>query len=153
MAPAADEDDGAQGFLSHLVELRTRLLYAVAGWLLLSLALIPFGNRLYGMLATPFRAALPEGAQMIAIDPAENTAKSGVQLDKPRLNTPIDGLSIGVPRHIFEDDPDLNPDVRAAFAATLVAALRIGAGVSTSWRVSKRLRWLSTVRPRSDDST
>ena len=70
MAPAADEDDGAQGFLSHLVELRTRLLYGVAAWLLLSLALIPFGNRLYGMLATPFRAALPEGAQMIAIDPA-----------------------------------------------------------------------------------
>ena len=70
MAPAADEDDGAQGFLSHLVELRTRLLYAVAAWLLSSLALIPFGNRLYGMLATPFRAALPEGAQMIAIDPA-----------------------------------------------------------------------------------
>ncbi len=70
MAPAADQDDGAQGFLSHLVELRTRLLYAVAGWLLLSLALIPFGNRLYTLLATPFRAALPEGAQMIAIDPA-----------------------------------------------------------------------------------
>lgn len=67
---SADQDDGVQGFLSHLVELRTRLLRALAGWLLLSLALIPFGNRLYGMLATPFRATLPEGAQMIAIDPA-----------------------------------------------------------------------------------
>ena len=70
MQPAADDDTGAQGFLTHLVELRTRLLYAIAGWLLLSLALIPFGNRLYGMLAIPFRATLPEGAQMIAIDPA-----------------------------------------------------------------------------------
>lgn len=68
--PAADEDVGAQGFLSHLVELRSRLLYAVAGWLLLALALMPFGNRLYTLLATPFRATLPEGAQMIAIDPA-----------------------------------------------------------------------------------
>jgi len=70
MQPAADDDQGGQGFLTHLVELRSRLLYAVAGWLLLALALIPFGNRLYGMLATPFRSTLPEGAQMIAIDPA-----------------------------------------------------------------------------------
>jgi sec-independent protein translocase protein TatC len=70
MQPAADNDDGGQGFLTHLVELRTRLLYAIAGWLLLALALIPFGNRLYTVLAMPFRSALPEGAQMIAIDPA-----------------------------------------------------------------------------------
>lgn len=68
--PAAEDDEGAQGFLSHLVELRSRLLYALAAWLLLALALIPFGNRLYAMLAVPFRATLPEGAQMIAIDPA-----------------------------------------------------------------------------------
>ena len=70
MQPAADDDDGGQGFLSHLVELRTRLLRAVAAWLVLALALIPFGNRLYTMLAVPFRQTLPEGAQMIAIDPA-----------------------------------------------------------------------------------
>ena len=31
---------------------------------------MPFGNRLYSMLADPFRSTLPEGAQMIAIDPA-----------------------------------------------------------------------------------
>jgi len=70
MQPAADQDEGIQGFLSHLVELRTRLLHALVGWLLLALGLIPFGNRLYGMLAEPFRSTLPEGAQMIAIDPA-----------------------------------------------------------------------------------
>lgn len=68
--PSADEDAGAQGFLTHLVELRDRLLRALAAWLLLALALMPFGNRLYTILAQPFRAALPEGAQMIAIDPA-----------------------------------------------------------------------------------
>lgn len=68
--PAADDDQGGQGFLSHLVELRSRLLYALAAWLLLSLALVPFGNRLYALLAEPFRATLPEGAQLIAIDPA-----------------------------------------------------------------------------------
>lgn len=70
MQHAADDDEGAQGFLTHLVELRTRLLRALAGWLVLALALIPLGNRLYSMLAVPFRKTLPEGAQMIAIDPA-----------------------------------------------------------------------------------
>ncbi len=71
MSPtSADDDRGEQSFLSHLVELRTRLLRAVTAWLLLTLALIPFANKLYGKLALPFVAALPEGAQMIAIDPA-----------------------------------------------------------------------------------
>lgn len=67
---AAEHDNGELGFLSHLVELRDRLLRALAVWLLIALALIPFANRLYGVLATPFRKTLPDGAQMIAIDPA-----------------------------------------------------------------------------------
>jgi sec-independent protein translocase protein TatC len=67
---SADEDSGEQSFLAHLVELRSRLLRAVAVWLIIALALIPFGNKLYTTLALPFMSALPEGAQMIAIDPA-----------------------------------------------------------------------------------
>lgn len=66
---SAEDDDGAQGILSHLVELRDRLLRAVAAWLVIALALIPFGNRLYSTLAAPLLATQPEGAQMIAIDP------------------------------------------------------------------------------------
>jgi len=69
-APTADDDQGTQGFLSHLVELRTRLLRAVAVVLLLALVLIPFGNRLYTTIAAPLLSKLPVGAQMIAIDPA-----------------------------------------------------------------------------------
>lgn len=69
-SPAAEDDNGAQGFLTHLVELRTRLLRAVAVVILLALALIPFGNRLYTAIAAPLLGKLPAGAQMIAIDPA-----------------------------------------------------------------------------------
>ncbi len=68
--PAAEDDTGAQGFLSHLVELRSRLLRAVAVVLVLALALIPIGNRLYTLIAAPLLSKLPAGAQMIAIDPA-----------------------------------------------------------------------------------
>lgn len=66
--PSADEDTG-QGFLAHLVELRSRLLRALATVLALALLLIPFGNRIYSVLAEPLLSKLPEGAQMIAIDP------------------------------------------------------------------------------------
>lgn len=62
------ETAGEQGLLSHLVELRSRLLRGVVALLLVFGALMPFSNRLYALLATPLVERLPEGAQMIAID-------------------------------------------------------------------------------------
>lgn len=53
-------------FISHLIELRDRLLYIVAGLLLMFLALFPFANKLYTLLAAPLLASLPKGGQMIA---------------------------------------------------------------------------------------
>lgn len=64
------EEDQELPFMSHLSELRDRLLRAVLAVILVLFALIPFANRLYTVLAAPLVAALPEGAQMIAIDPA-----------------------------------------------------------------------------------
>lgn len=64
------EQDQELPFMSHLAELRDRLLRAVLAVVLVLFALIPFANRLYTLLAVPLVAALPEGAQMIAIDPA-----------------------------------------------------------------------------------
>ncbi|GIX35083.1 MAG: sec-independent protein translocase protein TatC [Lysobacteraceae bacterium] len=61
---------GEDGFLSHLVELRARLLRAVMAVLLVFLALLPLAQRLYRMVAEPLLAALPEGGQLIAIDVA-----------------------------------------------------------------------------------
>ena len=53
-------------FISHLIELRDRLLYIVAGLLLAFLVLFPFANKLYTLLAAPLLASLPKGGQMIA---------------------------------------------------------------------------------------
>ena len=69
MSRSADEDQ-EQSLVSHLVELRARLLRAVAAVLLLFLILLPFANRLYALLAQPLIERLPEGAQMVAIEVA-----------------------------------------------------------------------------------
>lgn len=53
-------------FISHLVELRDRLLRALIAFGLVLLLLIPFSSDLYDLLATPMMHALPEGAKMIA---------------------------------------------------------------------------------------
>ena len=57
-----------QGLLSHLVELRSRLLRAVVVVLAVFAALFPFANRLYAAIATPLIERLPAGGSMIAID-------------------------------------------------------------------------------------
>jgi sec-independent protein translocase protein TatC len=53
-------------FISHLVELRDRLLRALIAFGLVLLVLIPFASDLYDLLATPMMHALPEGSKMIA---------------------------------------------------------------------------------------
>jgi len=63
------QDDGLGGeqpFLSHLVELRDRLLRMVVAILLVFLVLFPFANEIYTFVAEPIRAQLPAGSQMIA---------------------------------------------------------------------------------------
>ena len=55
-----------ENFISHLIELRNRLLRAIAGWLIAFIALFPFADKLYSLLAAPLLSKLPQGAQMIA---------------------------------------------------------------------------------------
>lgn len=68
-APATEEQPGSS-LISHLLELRTRLLYALGGILLVFLPLIPFANEIYSAIANPLLVHLPEGANMIAIEVA-----------------------------------------------------------------------------------
>jgi sec-independent protein translocase protein TatC len=56
-------------FISHLLELRDRLLRAVGAVLLLFLVTAPFANTLYEYLAEPLMSALPEGNTMISTEP------------------------------------------------------------------------------------
>ncbi len=55
--------------VSHLIELRDRLLKSVAAFLvaLLLLCLYPGPSAIYDFLATPLTQALPEGSKMLAI--------------------------------------------------------------------------------------
>ena len=55
-------------FISHLVELRKRLLRSVIVIVVIFLALFPFASELYAFLAHPLLAVLPKGGQMIATD-------------------------------------------------------------------------------------
>ena len=66
-APAYHEDPGPeQPFMSHLVELRDRLLRMVMAVALTLLVLFPFANDIYTFIAEPIRAQLPEGSTLIA---------------------------------------------------------------------------------------
>ena len=67
--PADREEHVAEPFISHLVELRNRLLIAVASVLVLFLILVPFANDLYEWFAKPLMASLPEGGTMISTEP------------------------------------------------------------------------------------
>jgi sec-independent protein translocase protein TatC len=55
-----------QPFLSHLVELRDRLLRMVLAVLALLLILFPFGNDIFHLLAQPVMNALPDNTSMVA---------------------------------------------------------------------------------------
>ncbi|KPJ93245.1 MAG: preprotein translocase subunit TatC [Gammaproteobacteria bacterium SG8_11] len=59
-----------QTFVSHLVELRDRLLRAVLAVLVIFLCLFAFANDLYTFLAEPLLRYMPEGTSMIATEVA-----------------------------------------------------------------------------------
>ena len=76
-APAvmsATDSDGEKlpesTLLSHLIELRTRMLRSLLAVVVLILALMPFANDLYTIVAAPLMAHLPEGSTMIATEVA-----------------------------------------------------------------------------------
>lgn len=52
--------------ISHLVDLRLRLLRAVLAVGIICLALLPFARRIFTLVAQPLLRQLPEGSQMIA---------------------------------------------------------------------------------------
>ena len=53
-------------FISHLVELRDRLLKSLVAIGLVFVCLFPWASELYDVLASPMLRALPEGSKMIA---------------------------------------------------------------------------------------
>lgn len=60
--PAGAEDT----FISHLIELRSRIVKAAAVVLVVFLCMMPFASHIFDVLAAPMIHALPAGSKMIA---------------------------------------------------------------------------------------
>lgn len=58
----------SDSFISHLIELRNRLVRVVIVFVVVFLALFHWAQDLYALLAQPMLAVLPKGGQMIATD-------------------------------------------------------------------------------------
>lgn len=66
-----EQEQLAEGTLmSHLLELRSRLMKAVLAVVAVFLCLAPFTQRVFEAVSAPLIAVLPEGAEMIATDVA-----------------------------------------------------------------------------------
>ena len=62
--------EDTQPLISHLIELRKRLLNCIIAVLLIFLALVYFANDIYQLVAAPLISQMPLGATMIATDVA-----------------------------------------------------------------------------------
>ncbi len=67
---SGDPEAKQESLLSHLFELRSRLLWVTGSVLAVMLGLFPFANTLYAWLAGPLMAHLPEDSSMVAIEVA-----------------------------------------------------------------------------------
>jgi len=64
----SDPEDSQESFLSHLIELRTRLMRSIIAVVVVLLVLFPFAKDIYELLAQPLLRVLPHGSSMIATD-------------------------------------------------------------------------------------
>ena len=63
-----DADTDSDSILSHLIELRDRLLRCVLAFLVVFVCFFPWARDIYTVLAAPLLSALPAGGQMIATE-------------------------------------------------------------------------------------
>lgn len=68
LMPESNPNDQKISFVSHLVELRTRLIHALVAMLAIFLLLAPFANDIYSLIAQPLLMHIPEGTSMVAIE-------------------------------------------------------------------------------------
>ena len=64
-----EQEGDTETFVSHLVELRNRLLWAVGSVLIIFICLVPFASELYEWFAKPLLSSLPQGGTMISTEP------------------------------------------------------------------------------------
>lgn len=66
MSSPIPEPEQEQSFLSHLIELRQRLVRAALSVLIVFLALTPFMREIFDLLSQPLLVALPVGTKLLA---------------------------------------------------------------------------------------
>jgi sec-independent protein translocase protein TatC len=64
----SESTDTQESFLSHLIELRTRLMRSIIAVVVVLAVLFPFAKDIYALLAKPLLRVLPHGSTMIATD-------------------------------------------------------------------------------------
>jgi len=64
--PGTAEPGQEQSFLSHLIELRARLVRSAIAIIVVFLALSPFMKEIFDVLSDPMMAALPAGSKLLA---------------------------------------------------------------------------------------
>lgn len=65
-SPEDEEVDREQPLMSHLLELRSRLVRAAVSVLVVFAVLSPFMKRIFDLLSQPLMAALPQGVKMLS---------------------------------------------------------------------------------------
>ena len=85
----------ADSFVSHLLELRSRLLKIVIGLTVAIVAFLPFSNELYTWLAQPLLKQMPAGAHMIA------TAVTTPFLVPMKVSTLV-GIVVSLPYTLYQ---------------------------------------------------
>ena len=68
MGDATPETSAQETFLSHLFELRNRLLRSIVAVFVVLVCLFPWAKDIYSLLAQPLLRSMPQGATMIATD-------------------------------------------------------------------------------------
>lgn len=68
--PSKDINDVEQPLISHLAEIRTRLIHSLMSIFFVFILLSPFYAQIYSTIATPLINKLPEGTNMIATEVA-----------------------------------------------------------------------------------
>jgi len=66
--PSPAPENTQETFISHLIELRTRLLRSIVAVVVVLVCLFPWAKDIYAALAAPLLKALPQGSTMIATD-------------------------------------------------------------------------------------
>jgi sec-independent protein translocase protein TatC len=64
----SETTDTQESFMSHLIELRMRLMRSIIAVVIVLLVLFPFAKDIYALLAQPLLRVLPAGSTMIATD-------------------------------------------------------------------------------------